>query len=541
MSKDTPNTMCQKELPDLITKLMDASDVLRPDLMEQLLELCGSERVQDPHCDSYKDFWSQVIDGMTEYLVSIKSADQSALFRALVLLSKMPMDTHINGHPLLQRLWAPTNAFNEKNLQLFDQMQLLYFMVKLGDYESAIRVCSRNSDKISTAEPLTLLIYGVSMANIHMYRNRGSECACLWLKLILHFYHTDSADTALFILILWIRSMQWPNDSLTKQKLLFKIHNAVRYRYNVNTALVLYDIFCLRDHLMPPDKKMEVAELLAGRLGRYLTMNQLQELHFFMGNYSSAMRTDFKKSIQYFKYSNYYLNKTWSRQIQTSKFFRSLLSDEDFNRVIPYFESRVLMLGNQVGMYNNAYVESLEADYDKIESLLIQVEELSLTDALTGLKNRRHLEENLIQTLLLATRHRTPINFAMVDIDHFKAVNDQWGHLAGDKVLADLAQLIKDEFRKSDVVIRYGGEEFLIILFDSKLKDTLVKMELLRAKVEKHVFRYKEHEIKITISIGVNKHDDGIFSDRDMARCIEAADRAVYKAKNEGRNQVRLA
>lgn len=192
-------------------------------------------------------------------------------------------------------------------------------------------------------------------------------------------------------------------------------------------------------------------------------------------------------------------------------------------------------------MYNNAYVESLEADYDKIESLLIQVEELSLTDALTGLKNRRHLEENLIQTLLLATRHRTPINFAMVDIDHFKAVNDQWGHLAGDKVLADLAQLIKDEFRKSDVVIRYGGEEFLIILFDSKLKDTLVKMELLRAKVEKHVFRYKEHEIKITISIGVNKHDDGIFSDRDMARCIEAADRAVYKAKNEGRNQVRLA
>jgi diguanylate cyclase (GGDEF)-like protein len=541
MGKDKQVTKHREEIPALVRTLMDASDALRPELMEQLLELCGDDHVQDPHCDQYKDFWANVIDGMIDYLVAIKSADQSALFRVLILLSKMPVNTRKRDNPLLQRLWAPTNSFNEENLRLLDQMQLLYFMVKLGAFESAMDICDRNSDQISAKEPLTLLIYGACKANILMYSNKGSECACQWLKLILHFYHTDSADTALFILILWIRAMQWPNDSLTKQRLLSKIYIAVRYRYNVNTALVIYDIFCLHDRLMPPDKKMRSAELLTRRLGGYLTMNQLQELHFFMGNYTSAVRTGFKESIQYFKFSNYYLNKMWSQQIKTSKFFRSLLSKEEYARVIPYFESRILMLGNQVSMYNNAYVESLEADYDQIDALLTQVEELSLTDSLTGLKNRRHLEENIIQILLLATRHNTPISFAIVDIDHFKGVNDKWGHLAGDKVLADLAKIIRDEFRKSDVVIRYGGEEFLIILFDSKLEDTLVKMEVLRAKVEAYVFRYKDHEIKITISIGVNKHDEGIYNHLDVARCIEAADQAVYKAKNEGRNQVRIS
>ena len=543
MTKDTQDPIIKnhRELPSLVTTLMDASEALRPELMDQLMEICGSDMVQDPHRDDYKDFWALVIDSMVEYLVAIKSAEQSTLFKALLLITKLPVDVRKHSHPLLQWLWEPIGTTNEDNLERFDQMQLLYLMVKLGDFESAIRISERNGDKIYNSEPFTLLIYGICKANILAYQNKGRECACLWLELILYFYHTDSADTALFLLILWIRAMQWPNDSLLKQRLLSKIHTAVRSRMNINTALVLYDIFCLQDRLMPPDRKMKIAELLTRRLGGFLSMNQLQELHFFLGNYYSAVRTDFKASIQYFQYSNYYLNKVWSQQIRTSKFFRSMLSPEEFALVMPYFENRILMLGNQVSMYNNAYVESLEADYDKIESLLTQVEELSLTDALTGLKNRRHLEENLIQTLLLATRHRTPISFAIVYIDHFKSVNDKYGHPAGDRVLADLAKIISSEFRKSDVVIRYGGEEFLIILFDSKLEDTLVKMEVLRAKVEAHVFRYKDKEIRITISIGVNKHDDGIYNDQDLARCIEAADRAVYKAKNEGRNQVRIS
>lgn len=543
MFKDTDpkDIKCRKELSALVTSLLDSPEELRPDLVAQLVELCGSERVQHLQSDEYKEFWALVMDGMIERLAAIRSADQSLLFRALQLIPRLPLDVRNYKHTLLQRLWMHINRLNEANFELFDKVQLIYLMVRLGDFGSALRVSNQIEHQIDSSEPLGYLIYNACKAHILAHHNQGSDFACLWLNLIPHFYHTDSADTALFVIILWIKAMKWPSDSLTKQRLLSKINSLVNKNMNVNTAFVLYDIFSLQDRLMPPDKKMMIAELLINRLAPYLSVRQLQELHFFCGNYSSAMRTDFNESIQYFKFSNYYQNRVLLHQIKCSQFIRSILSAEEFVEVMPFFETRIMMLGNQIGIYNNTYVESLQADYDKIEMLLTQVEELSLTDTLTGLKNRRHLEENLIQIMRLATRHGTPISFAMVDIDHFKKVNDKWGHPAGDRVLVGLAEILNEEFRKSDVVIRYGGEEFLIILFDSKLEDTLVKMEMLRAKVEAHVFRYKDIEIKVTISIGVNKQDRGIYDEMDVARCIEAADDALYRAKNEGRNQVRIA
>ena len=543
MLKDTDikDYKYRKELPALVSSLMDAPETSRPYLIGQLVEICGSDRVQDLYSDEYREFWALVLDGMVEHLASIRSATQSSLFYALQLIPKLPLDVRRQKHALLQKLWPPIDKVNETNYELFDQVQLLYFLTRLGDFDSAVRVLDQNRDRIDSSEPFSFLLYNICKAYIFHFQNQGSEFACLWLELVLHYYHTDSADTALFIIILWIRALRWLNDSRTKYTLLSKINSAVGKLRNINTAFVLFDIFSLHDSLMPPDEKMKIAKELTGKMAQFLSVRQLQELHFFLGNYSTAMHASFQESIQYFKFSNYYLNRMWGNQIKISKFIRSMLDAEEFAMVAPFFEARILMLGNQINMNNNTYVESLQADYSKIESLFKKVEELSLTDTLTGLRNRRHLEENLIQTMRLATRNQVPINFAMLDIDHFKRVNDTWGHSAGDKVLADLAKILTEEFRKSDVVIRYGGEEFLIILFDSGLEDTLVKMEVLRAKVEAHVFLYKDTEIKITVSIGVNKHDEGIYDEEDVARCIEAADNALYKAKNEGRNQVRFA
>lgn len=538
---DKKNQRYHEELPALVSTLMDVPEAERPKILDRLVELCGPDRVQDLYNEEYREFWGNVIDGMIDHLASIESTYQSPLFNALQLIPKLPLDVRTQKHALLQRLWPPTDKVNEENFELFDRVQLLYFLTRLGDFESAVRVCEQDKDRIDSSEPFSFLLYNICKAYILHFQNKGSDFACLWVKLILHFYHTDSVDTALFILILWIRAMRWSNDSLFKQKLLSKINASVGRRMDINTAFVLYDIFSLQDRLMPPDKKMKIAEKLTRRFSQFLSVRQLQELHFFLGNYSTAIHSSFKGSIQYYQFSNYYLNRMWSNQIKVSRFLRSMLSAEQFIAAAPFFEARILMLGNQISMYNNAYVESIQANFDKIESLLKRVEELSLTDTLTGLKNRRHLEENLIQIMRLATRNKTPINFAILDIDHFKKVNDTWGHSAGDKVLAELAQILTDEFRKSDVVIRYGGEEFLIVLFDSNLEDTLVKLEILRAKVEGHVFRYRDIEIKITVSIGVNKHDEGIYDEEDVARCIEAADRALYIAKNEGRNQVRIA
>lgn len=526
---------------DCVTALMDAPDSERGKVMFELLQICKPEAIDDLHCSCYKEFWANVIHAMAEYLISIRSADKSILFESLLLIPRLPIERIHHNHPLLQRLLAHLIVERPNIYDFFDSVQLLYLLVRMGDFKSAKRICEQTSAQVSPDEPFTMLLHGISKAQILFHEDQGSHFAALWLELILHFFHSDSADTALFVLIHWIRSINWQNDSLLKQALLSKINHGVNKRYNINSAFVLYDIFSLGDRLVSSDKKMKIAELLTRRLSGFLSVRQLQELHFFCGNYSSAMRSGFKESIQYFQFSNYYLNKLWGYQVKISRFFREMLNAEEFCLTMPFQEARIQMMGNQMSMYNNAYVESLEADYEEIESLLSQVEELSLTDALTGLRNRRHLEMNLIQTMRLATRHQAPINFAMVDIDHFKKVNDKWGHPAGDKVLIGLAEILNDEFRKSDVVIRYGGEEFLIILFDSKLEDTLVKLEILRAKVEAHVFRYKDQEIKITISIGVCSEMVDILDENDLSKSIELADAALYKAKNEGRNQVRLS
>ncbi|MFA4015005.1 MAG: hypothetical protein RUDDFDWM_000071 [Candidatus Fervidibacterota bacterium] len=165
-----------------------------------------------------------------------------------------------------------------------------------------------------------------------------------------------------------------------------------------------------------------------------------------------------------------------------------------------------------------------------------QVEKLSLTDALTGIANRRHLERHLELELARARRYGYQLAAIMLDIDHFKKFNDTYGHLAGDKVLQGLAKLIASEARASDLVGRYGGEEFLIICAYTDLNGALTLAERIRKSVEeKLLISHNGKELRVTISAGV-----AVFPDdaTDEVSLIEAADKALYKAKQAGRNRV---
>jgi diguanylate cyclase (GGDEF)-like protein len=165
-----------------------------------------------------------------------------------------------------------------------------------------------------------------------------------------------------------------------------------------------------------------------------------------------------------------------------------------------------------------------------------QLERLSLTDALTGIANRRHLEKHLELELARARRYGYPLAVVMLDIDHFKRFNDTYGHLAGDKVLQGLAKLIASEARTSDLVGRYGGEEFLIICAHTDLNGALTLAERIRKSVEeKLIISHNGKELRVTVSAGV-----AIFPDdaTDEVSLIEAADKALYKAKQTGRNKV---
>lgn len=172
----------------------------------------------------------------------------------------------------------------------------------------------------------------------------------------------------------------------------------------------------------------------------------------------------------------------------------------------------------------------------KINFMYTKTKELSITDALTGLYNRRHFENSADREFLRATRYKNDLTFAIIDIDFFKHINDTYGHLCGDKILKEVAFLINDSFRKTDIVFRYGGEEFVVILTETNAEAAKIPLERLRARVENNTFKFKTQNLKVTISIGFSSD---IEEAEDATDLFSFADDALYKAKENGRNQIR--
>ena len=183
-----------------------------------------------------------------------------------------------------------------------------------------------------------------------------------------------------------------------------------------------------------------------------------------------------------------------------------------------------------------ATAKGIELAMSKIR-LRERLREQAFRDPLTDLYNRRYMEESLQRELKRARRSRTPISMLVVDVDHFKRLNDSRGHDAGDEVLRRLAEAFTASIRDSDIACRYGGEEFTLVLPDCDAKVAARKADRIRRRVEELVVPYGDAEIQnVTVSIGVatTGGDDG-WSGRDLFR---AADRALYAAKNAGRNRV---
>ena len=180
--------------------------------------------------------------------------------------------------------------------------------------------------------------------------------------------------------------------------------------------------------------------------------------------------------------------------------------------------------------------EDLESRERELEDMNDRLRRVSQTDGLTGLDNRRYLEERLHEMFEHSLRLHEPLSVVMCDIDHFKSVNDTYGHLAGDAILRQFADLIKEQAREIDRVGRYGGEEFLIILPGTVLDAAVTFAERVRERIEAHEFAYEDERIKRTVSCGVAAWPHPLISSRDQL--IRSADDALYVAKERGRNRV---
>lgn len=167
--------------------------------------------------------------------------------------------------------------------------------------------------------------------------------------------------------------------------------------------------------------------------------------------------------------------------------------------------------------------------------------EISARDSLTGLYNRWYVMEKIDSEMNRALRHGSPMSLLMIDLDHFKQVNDSFGHIVGDQVLKTVGQVLKDSCRVYDVPGRYGGEEFCIILPETQLGNTRQVAERIRSRLAATELSVGKESITVTASIGVAGMDsvanEGVVS---ATALIERADRALYSAKHHGRNRVEL-
>ncbi len=159
---------------------------------------------------------------------------------------------------------------------------------------------------------------------------------------------------------------------------------------------------------------------------------------------------------------------------------------------------------------------------------------LAERDPLTGMRNRVAMVNSLQREIALGKRHNDFLSLLIIDIDHFKQINDSHGHTAGDKILLQVAATIMDTVRQTDMSFRYGGEEFVVVLSKTNLEGAIVIGDRLRQLVEDSVMQYKQEELKVTISVGATQ----LAEEDDLDAFFDRADAALYAAKNSGRNRV---
>lgn len=170
----------------------------------------------------------------------------------------------------------------------------------------------------------------------------------------------------------------------------------------------------------------------------------------------------------------------------------------------------------------------------ELQAVLAQADEVSHTDALTFLPNRRQVMIDLQKAVEFSDRYGTPLTISMLDIDHFKKVNDTYGHTAGDEVLRGLAGKLRNHIRHPDTIGRFGGEEFLIVLPHSTVKAAVEQAGRLCEQIRSSPILIGEQEIIVTISIGIAQYK---LHKEDWQSLLNRADAALYEAKNRGRDR----
>lgn len=248
---------------------------------------------------------------------------------------------------------------------------------------------------------------------------------------------------------------------------------------------------------------------------------------------------DFKKLIRFSVEQNPHLKILLDRApLRLDEVRASTKANPDLNLIIggvPIFSPDQELIGALITLRNVTAETSLQEKYD-------EKKRDSVTDGLTQMYNKKFMEESIARSIKNSLRENIPLTVVMSDIDHFKRVNDTFGHQAGDYVLKQVAQVLKDIMRDTDLAGRFGGEEFIVLLNNCSEEGSLIFCERFRKSVESTSFQFDNNTIPITLSQGTATFHQpwikGTNPEGILQELIRQADSALYQAKHQGRNRV---
>ncbi|MCL6416997.1 GGDEF domain-containing protein [Aestuariirhabdus sp. Z084] len=274
--------------------------------------------------------------------------------------------------------------------------------------------------------------------------------------------------------------------------------------------------------------RKSLQEQLNERLSRRLqtTLDLEQQLSLFFQELNSALNID---GIEY-RHGTEAIELTLGRRSAHSCSYR-LLTEKDFNGEISFSRRQ---------RFNEDELQLIESTLGQLVYPLRnalsyrQAIQLSLTDPLTGAGNRIAMDNALRRELQVCSRSKQPLSLLIMDLDHFKAINDSYGHNAGDHVLKHAVDCARQAIRDVDMLFRFGGEEFVILLGDSGLENSAMVAERIRSQIESMQCHFQGEEIAVTASIGVATYN----GNEHINDTLQRADQALYTAKREGRNRI---
>ena len=379
----------------------------------------------------------------------------------------------------------------------------------------------------------------------HFILGKSSEYSLNYVDAYRQYYFSmdafsrDNNYSDNLLVLLALANLLFLDKQYDKTKSIIKKLSKNKQKFNKRIYLkTLYYKFCLEKN------EIKLLDKILRNLEKFprdsLSSEEKYNIYLFAADYYSNDEIKFDNATKYYELANLNLRENWILTVNIISEIENYISQADYNKLSKSIVKKLEEFVMEETIHFNHFSNSLKIAYTEISHMNQRLKEISEMDFLTNLHNRRYFWENSKKMLLLADREKKPISIVIFDIDDFKRINDTYGHSVGDVVLKEIAQIIKSNFRESDLIIRFGGEEFLAMLFNSTSNNTKLISEFILEKISRESIEIAPNKyITLTVSAGVYGTYELFPRNHEfLNHMIEKADKALYYSKSHGKNMV---